>query len=121
MIVGHTKFSPDRFFGMFKKLFCRSSVSTLTEIATVADRSTNSSQIVPQLIQASDGTLLVTFYQWTAFLGRSIPNIPSYHEKYNTVTCTCGDKENENTGNNGNRHKNNRGSESVVQNQIIFM
>ena len=28
MLVGHTKFSPDRFFGLFKKAYCRSSIST---------------------------------------------------------------------------------------------
>ena len=82
IIVGHTKFSPDRYFGMFKKLFRRSFVSTLTEIATVADKSTTSGQIVPQLIRDIDGTLLVKFYQWSAYLSKSfrnIPNILSYH------------------------------------------
>lgn len=82
MIVGHTKFSPDRFFGMFKKLFRRSSVSTLAEVVSVAERSTTSGQIIPQLIRSTDGKLEVKFYQWTAFLSkffRSIPNILSYH------------------------------------------
>ena len=37
MIMGHTKFSLNCFFGMFNKLFHRSSVSTLSEIAAVAE------------------------------------------------------------------------------------
>ena len=88
MIVGHTKFSPDRFFSMFKKLFRRSSVSTLAEVVSVAERSTTSGQIVPQLIVSVDGKLEVKFYQWTAFLSRffrSIPDILSYHRFY--VSC----------------------------------
>ena len=80
--MGHTKFSPDRYFGLFKKVFRRSSVSTLTEIATVAERATNSGQIVPQLVRDVTGKKLVTFYQWSVYLGqffRTIPNITSYH------------------------------------------
>lgn len=50
MLVGHTKFSPDRYFGLFKKAFRRSSISTLAEISAIAERATNSGQIVPQLI-----------------------------------------------------------------------
>ena len=82
MIVGHTKFSPDRFFGMFKKLFRQSSVSTLAEVVSVAERSTTSGQLFPQLIRGTDGKLEVKFYQWTVFLSKffhSIPNILSYH------------------------------------------
>jgi hypothetical protein len=82
MLVGHTKFSPDRYFGLFKKVFRRSSVSTLAEISAVADRATTSGQIVPQVIRDVAGKKLVTFYQWSAYLGqffRTIPNITSYH------------------------------------------
>ena len=47
MLVGHTKFSPDRHFGTFKKAFRVSSVSTLAEIATVVERtSTNTPQLI---------------------------------------------------------------------------
>jgi len=35
MLAGHTKFSPDRLFGLFKESFQRSSVSTLTDIELV--------------------------------------------------------------------------------------
>ena len=75
MIVGHTKFSPDRFFGMFKK-FRRSSVSTLTEVVSVAERSTTSGQLIPQLIRGTDGKLEKKFYKWTAFLSKFFHSIP---------------------------------------------
>ena len=32
MLVGHTKFAPDRFFGRFKRCFIRSNVSTMFNI-----------------------------------------------------------------------------------------
>ena len=82
MLVGHMKFSTDRYFGLFKKAFRRSSVSTLTEISAVAKRATSLGEIVPQLICDVARKKLVTFYQWSAYLGqffRNIPNITSYH------------------------------------------
>ena len=51
VLVGHTKFSPDRHFGYFKKLFRPSSVSTLVEIVSVVERSTTARQNIPQLIK----------------------------------------------------------------------
>ena len=50
MLVGHTKFSPDRHFGYFNMLFHHSSISTIGEIASVGERSTTAKQNVPQLI-----------------------------------------------------------------------
>lgn len=40
MLVGHIKFSPDRFFGLFKKTYRRSSVSTVAEVAQVVEVNT---------------------------------------------------------------------------------
>ena len=51
MLVGHTRFSPDRHFGTFKKAF---RVSTLAEIAMVAERTSTN---IPQLIRDSSGTV----------------------------------------------------------------
>ena len=82
MLTGHTKFSPDRFFGLFKKVFRRSSVSTLSDISLVMKRSTRAEQNVPQLIHGPGGETLVAFYRWTEYLSqffRLIPNILSYH------------------------------------------
>ena len=67
---------------MLKKLFRRSSESSLIETVTVAEKSTTSGQIIPQLNRDVDGRLLVKFYQWSVYLGkffRNIPNILSYH------------------------------------------
>ena len=39
-LVGHTKFGPDRFFGLLKKRYRRSSVDTIVDIARVVNEST---------------------------------------------------------------------------------
>ena len=39
LLVGHTKFAPDWCFGLFKRLFKRTKVGSLEEIAAVVDRS----------------------------------------------------------------------------------
>ena len=58
MLSGHTKFSPDRFFGLFKKAFRRSSVSIITEVAAVVDLSTTTGQNRHQLVRSPDGSTL---------------------------------------------------------------
>ena len=82
MLVGHTKFSPDRFFGLFKKAFRQSTVCTIFDITRTVSRSTTNGQHVPQLIRNVSGDVQVRFYQWSIHLSqffKSIPNILSYH------------------------------------------
>ena len=82
MLSGRTKFSPDRFFGLFKKAYCHSSVSTITEVAAVVDRSTTTGQSRHQLVRSPDGSTLVNFYKWSAHLNhffKPIPHITTYH------------------------------------------
>ena len=82
MIVGHTKFSPGRYFGLFKKAYRHSTVSTIWEIAEMSKASTTDMKIIPQLIKSPDGETHVKFDQWTSFLSqflRTIPHILTYH------------------------------------------
>jgi len=39
LLVGHTKFSPDWCFGLFKRLYRRTEIASLDNIAQVAERS----------------------------------------------------------------------------------
>ena len=81
MLVGHTKFSPDRFFGLIKKLYRVSSVSTLPELVSIIERSTVNGQNVAQLVNPLRGNKVV-FRQWSSYLSRffkTIPNISTYH------------------------------------------
>ena len=57
MLVGHTKFSPDRFFGLFKKAFRRATVNTIFNIARRVSISAIDVQHTPQLVRDMDGTV----------------------------------------------------------------
>ncbi len=83
MIAGHTKFSPDRFFGLVKKAYRRTSVSTLTDIEQVVRNSTTGGQNVPQsTVDCHTGERLVIWYSWGEHLSkffRTFPGISKYH------------------------------------------
>lgn len=82
MIAGHTKFAPDRFFGLIKKLYKHTFVSTLDEIQDVVKKSMLTGRNIPQLTKAVDGNRLVMWYDWKSFLDvkfKLIPNITGYH------------------------------------------
>lgn len=70
MIVGHTKFAPDRFFGLIKKKYRYTFVSTLEEMKEVVRKS---------IISGSyNGKKLVSWYDWKSYfctLYKTIPNI----------------------------------------------
>ncbi len=50
MIPGHTKFAPDRFFGVFKKKFRFANVETMLDMARVVRSSTDQAFNIPQVI-----------------------------------------------------------------------
>ena len=52
MILGHTKFSPDRCFGLIKRKFRRSKVSALSQIAEMVETSTTGGQNKAYIIGA---------------------------------------------------------------------
>ena len=60
MLVGHTKFSTDRIFGLIKKTYRLSTISTINELERVVRRS-SVEQTIPQLIRDIFGVLQVTF------------------------------------------------------------
>jgi hypothetical protein len=68
MIAGHTKFSPDWCFGLFKRLFKRTRVSCMTDIADVVEASTNESGINKAHVVGSEGVSDVPMYDWVSYL-----------------------------------------------------
>ena len=79
LVVGHTKFSPDWCFGLFKRLYRRSKVGSLKDIATVVNKSAhcNFAQLA-----SKDGTSIVPVYDWTDFFAsymKRIKGIKSFH------------------------------------------
>ena len=79
MIPGHTKFAPDRFFGLIKRLYRRTCVSTLADVRN----STTQGQNIPQCtVDLQSGKRYVTWYSWSEYLNtlfRSFPGIWKYH------------------------------------------
>ena len=80
LVVGHTKFSPDWCFGLFKRLYRRTPVSCLADVAAVVNRSAICN--TAQLVCTEDGSELVTTYDWTSFFAshmHKIQGIKKYH------------------------------------------
>ncbi len=55
MVVGHTKFAPDGYFGLIKKKYRRSKVYTYHQLADIIDLSTDNSHNVCQRYYESNG------------------------------------------------------------------
>ena len=80
LLVGHTKFSLDWCFGLFKKRFRRKKVGTLSNIARVVDEC--SSVNIPQLCGMEDGTVIMPTYNWKMHFTskfKTVPHIKTYH------------------------------------------
>ena len=72
LVVGHTKVSPDWCFGLFKRLFKCTRVSSMGEIADVVERSASCNKV--QIICNEDAEVVPT-YDWTSFLQPHFQNI----------------------------------------------
>ena len=83
MLVGHTKFGPDRFFGLLKRKYKKSVIGSITDIERIVKESTRNDQNKAQLVSSETGSArYVTFYLWSSFLSqffKPIPSITSYH------------------------------------------
>jgi len=75
IVPGHTKFSPDGFFGLFKMKLRRSEVSSLSQLAQVMKDSTKGGFNKPQLVQ-ENGKTNVFYYKWTDFLQHHFKRTP---------------------------------------------
>ena len=81
MIPGHTKFSPDRFFGMIKRKYRRTKVDSLSQLAEVVNSSTIERKNIAYVI-GHDTTKPFAYFNWTKFLQPHftvVPHITSYH------------------------------------------
>lgn len=79
LIAGHTKFGPDRCFGLIKKSY---KVSSLYEFTTLVDTSSAVGINKVQIVGTHDGRVIVPVYDWVSFLGqyfKKLPNIKKFH------------------------------------------
>ena len=81
LIAGHTKFAPDRCFGIIKKLYKQNYISSIYEFANMVESSSTGVNKA-QLVGTHDGTVIVPVYDWCSYLEqyfKRLPNIKSYH------------------------------------------
>ena len=85
MLPGHTKFSPDQFFGLIKMNYRRTDVSSLAEIVKIVEESTQGGQNKIFVIGSEPPSKRFYYYDWSQFLSNCynhIPHITSYHHFY---------------------------------------
>jgi hypothetical protein len=81
MVAGHTKFSPDGFFGLFKLKLKNSEVDDLEDLVDVIKSSTNGYNSA-ETIYDENGERKIFFHSWTEYLKnffKPLPNILKYH------------------------------------------
>ena len=92
MLPGHTKFAPNRFFGLFKQTFRRCKVETTMDSAQVVQSSMDKAVNIPQtIVNPVSQQQLIHVYQWSAFLDqffKPILQILSYQVFYISSTKT---------------------------------
>lgn len=105
--VGHTKFSPDLYFGLFKRRLGISSAHCLKDIAQIAIESTSvANSITPIIVGTENGTTFIPTYDWsTHFAGaKTVPKIFTHHHfvtsskkpnfmKYRLHESSCAEEE----------------------------
>ena len=82
MIAGHTKFAPDRHFGLIRKTYRRTPVETINCLERVVRNSSTIGCNISQLVRSPSGELLVNYYDWTSYFKdyfKAIPAITKYH------------------------------------------
>ena len=81
MMVGHTKFAPDGYFGLIKHRYRRSSVYTYEQLADVIERSTENGHNICQRYRDAQGEHLIPYRDWSNWLlqyFRKLPNLTNY-------------------------------------------
>ena len=82
MMTGHTKFCPDRFFGLIKKAYRRSNISSLHDIEKMVSNSSIAGNNLSVLTIDCAGKRDVIWYRWNDFLSQYftiISGISKYH------------------------------------------
>lgn len=82
MLVGHTRFSPDQYFGMIKRKYRKTRVSSISQLSKVVLESTQTCANRVQLAFDKERGCRVPCYDWKSFLSfqfKNIPSITKYH------------------------------------------
>jgi hypothetical protein len=82
MIVGHTKFAPDGYFGLISSQYRRSKVYTYNQMADIIDCSTNNKHNISQRYYEKNGEPAFVYRDWSNWLlkyFKKLPNLTKYH------------------------------------------
>ena len=80
MEAGHTKFTPDWHFGLWKMKWRHSTAETLEEVSSTVYSLSRNGHNIPQLV--NDGDKSVQFYDWSSYFDeyfKKLPSIRKYH------------------------------------------
>ena len=80
LVVGHTKFAPDWCFGLFKRLYRRTNIGSLKDVAEVVNKSATCN--MAQLVCKENGSTIVPTHNWASHFApnfKKIPSIKKYH------------------------------------------
>lgn len=80
--AGHTKFAPDRSFGIIEKVYKVNFISSIYKLARVIEESSSMGVNKAQLVRTHDGRVIVPTCNWASFVGRyfnKLSNIKKYH------------------------------------------
>ena len=84
LITGHTKFSPDWCFGLFKRLYQRTNIRSLEDIATTVEQSAKCNTAL--LVAKSSGEVIVKVFDWKAYFRPHFKPLPS-NKTYHHIRC----------------------------------
>jgi hypothetical protein len=82
MLVGHTKFSPDAYFGLLKKQYRRSRIYTYRQLIDIINSSTVKGCNVCHPYRENDGSASFKYRAWSKWLAkyfRKLAGISNYH------------------------------------------
>ncbi|CAG8685813.1 4163_t:CDS:1 [Acaulospora morrowiae] len=82
MVAGHTKFTSDSFFGLFKLKLRDSEVDNLKDLLKIVEESIVGGYNKAETIYNTNGSRKITFYNWIEFLDTFFTGIPSLLKQY---------------------------------------
>ena len=88
MLVGHTRFSPDQYFGMIKRKYRKTRISSISQLSKVVSESTETGMNRVHLAFDANSGSRVPCYDWKSFLSSRFKTVPSI-TKYHHFTLSC--------------------------------
>ena len=82
LIAGHTKFGPDRSFGIIKRAYKVNFISSLYEFADMVEASSTFGVNKAQLVGTHDGRIIVPVYDWSSFLDQYFNKVPQIKKQH---------------------------------------